>query len=94
MEIDRHRTIINNVVQEEDFIQYSAEYNFHPRRVPTGCVLVLGDNRNDSEDSHSWDDHFLSYDEIDGKVVYICRRRVVWGFVSICIIMLCALFGY
>lgn len=81
MEIDGCTTTINNVVQEEDFIRFSAGYNFHPPRVPIGSVLVLGDNRNNSEDSHSWDNHFLSYDEIDGRVVYICRSGVLWGFV-------------
>eukprot|EP00543_Licmophora_paradoxa_P008335 CAMPEP_0202441062 /NCGR_PEP_ID=MMETSP1360-20130828/338_1 /ASSEMBLY_ACC=CAM_ASM_000848 /TAXON_ID=515479 /ORGANISM="Licmophora paradoxa, Strain CCMP2313" /LENGTH=210 /DNA_ID=CAMNT_0049055789 /DNA_START=219 /DNA_END=848 /DNA_ORIENTATION=- len=45
---------INGVMQDEPFTAEEAAYEFGPVKVPPGCVLVLGDNRNHSLDGHIW----------------------------------------
>jgi len=45
---------INGEKQDEPYTNEKAKYEFGPTRVPKGCVLVLGDNRNQSLDGHIW----------------------------------------
>lgn len=41
-----------------------------PYVVPEGCYFMLGDNRNNSEDSRFWNNKFVSKDKILGKVMF------------------------
>lgn len=50
---------------------YSGEWN-----VPDGQLFVLGDNRNDSSDSHSWG--FLPFEKVVGKAVVIYWPPPLW----------------
>ena len=69
--------MVDDIIQVEEFIDYHATYSFHPPRVPYNHVVVLGDNRDDSDDSHSWSDPFLPCNQIIGKVVHISKNPVV-----------------
>ena len=54
---------------------YSGEW-----QVPNGCLFVLGDNRNDSSDSHVWG--FLPIQNVIGKALLIYWPPTEWAMVD------------
>lgn len=59
---------LNGEAQDEPFTNEAARYDFGPVTVPEGCVLVLGDNRNQSLDGHVWG--FLPLENIIGRATF------------------------
>jgi signal peptidase I len=56
---------INGEIIREGYIKEAPQYDFGPVTVPEGEYLVLGDNRNNSYDSHYWG--FVPRDKFIGR---------------------------
>lgn len=52
--VHNHQLWVNGKPVEEPYIVSPPMYEFPAMRVPRGAVFVMGDNRNDSYDSHMW----------------------------------------
>ena len=59
---------VNDVAQKEPFTYERAFYDFGPVTVPPGCLMVFGDNRNHSLDSHIWG--FLPSENVIGRAIF------------------------
>jgi signal peptidase I len=70
---------VNGQVLNEPYIAaapaYAGEWT-----VPEGQLFVLGDNRNDSSDSHSWG--FLPLEKVVGKAVVIYWPPPLWKVIQ------------
>ena len=70
---------VNGQMLNEPYIAaapiYNGEWN-----VPVGNLFVLGDNRNDSSDSHAWG--LLPLENVIGKAVLIYWPIPEWNFIQ------------
>ncbi len=70
---------VNGQVLEEPYIQaepaYSGEWH-----VPEDYIFVLGDNRNNSSDSHSWGP--LPMENVIGRAVFVYWPLSDWGVIK------------
>ena len=58
---------INDRPLQEKYIEAPPQYQYGPVTVPPNSYLVLGDNRNNSYDSHFWG--FVPRDNIIGRAI-------------------------
>jgi signal peptidase I len=68
VKVENGAVTINGITVNEPYIAASPYYS-GTWEVPPGNLFVLGDNRNDSSDSHSWG--FLPTENIVGKAVLV-----------------------
>ncbi|HEY9891015.1 MAG TPA: signal peptidase I [Candidatus Sericytochromatia bacterium] len=67
VEVKEGRVYVNNQPLKENYIEEKPNYNFGPVTVLPNQYLVLGDNRNNSYDSHYWGS--VPRDRIIGRAV-------------------------
>jgi signal peptidase I len=78
IEINNGIVEINGISLDEPFINAQPNYS-GSWDVPEGQYFVLGDNRNNSSDSHNWS--YLPEDDIVGKAWIIYWGPENWGLI-------------
>lgn len=70
VEMKNGRVYVDNRVLVEPYLSEPLNYEYGPVKVPEDSLLVLGDNRNESFDSHRWN-AWLTQDRLKGKAFLI-----------------------
>lgn len=73
------RVKVNGETLDESYIMQPPRYSGN-WRVPEGSLFVLGDNRNNSSDSHNWGP--VALDQVVGKAVLVYWPPEDWGLVE------------
>lgn len=68
---------VDNQPLQESYIAEPPAYNWGPKTVPPDHYFVMGDNRNDSNDSHVWG--FLPQENIIGHAAFRFWPLERWG---------------
>jgi signal peptidase I len=79
VEIRDGTVYINGGPLDEPYIMSKPTYTYGPAEVPAKQYFVLGDNRNNSYDSHSWG--FLPEENIIGQAWISYWPKADWGLI-------------
>lgn len=71
IEIHEGNVYVNSTLLNEPYILSKTRGSYPLRVVPENSVFVMGDNRNNSEDSRFADVGFVPYDLLKGKAVLV-----------------------
>lgn len=63
------KTYINGEYLAEPYVVEEMMGNYGPFEIPDSCYFMLGDNRNNSEDSRHWFLRYVPEDCIDARVI-------------------------
>ena len=80
IEIRGGRVLVNGIALEEPFIAQPIGYSMETRKIGPNEYFVLGDNRNNSSDSHNWGT--IPQSSIDGRAWVTYWPPKNWGIVS------------
>lgn len=79
IKVQNGKVTVNDQILNEPYINAAPAYNGE-WRVPSGYLFVLGDNRNDSSDSHAWG--FLPMQNVIGKAMLIYWPPPEWAMID------------
>jgi signal peptidase I len=74
VEVRGAQVIVNGESLHEPYALWGlggGQLSFGPVQVPEGSVFVMGDNRDDSQDSRFWQDPFVKVEHIQGRVLLV-----------------------
>ncbi|MGL5083596.1 MAG: signal peptidase I [Microcoleaceae cyanobacterium] len=80
LEVREGRVYLDNEPLVESYIAEPPDYQLGSLQVPTDEYFVMGDNRNDSNDSHVWG--FLPSQNIIGRAIFRFWPLERFGFVK------------
>jgi signal peptidase I len=80
VQIKNSKLYINGIEQDEPYTNENPDYELPLIKVPAGYLLVLGDNRNHSFDSHVWG--YLPNENVIGRAVFKYWPPLRVGFVE------------
>ena len=80
VEIKDDRVFINGIALEEEYVNEAPRYTMPPEEIPEDEYFVLGDNRNNSNDSHNgWT---VPRETIVGKSWFVYWPPSRWGVIQ------------
>lgn len=79
LRVDEGQVYLNDELLDEPYIKAPPVYE-DDWMVPEGEVFVLGDNRNNSSDSHNWGG--VPLDFLVGKAVFVYWPPTEWGLIE------------
>ena len=67
VQVSQGKVYVNGEPLAENYVLEAPQYEMPPVTVPAGQLFVMGDNRNDSNDSHVWG--FLPIENVIGRAL-------------------------
>lgn len=81
VKIQSGQVYVNGALLTEPYIAAKAAYPDQEWTVPADSLFVLGDNRNNSSDSHNWG--FVQMNYLIGKAMFIYWPPKQWGIITL-----------